>query len=171
MRVNQGPRIIGGAWRGKHLAAPPGLATRPTGARARQAVFDILLHAPWGGLELLQQARVLDVFAGTGAFGLEALSRGAAAASFIENAPPALTALRANIAACRVGALARVVAADALSPPAGTPHEILLLDPLMRKPGAASARGAGAAGLDRAGRADRGGAGAGRSVCAAGFAG
>ncbi len=129
MRVNQGPRIIGGAWRGKHLAAPPGLATRPTGARARQAVFDILLHAPWGGLEFLERTRVLDVFAGTGAFGLEALSRGAAAASFIENAPPALAALRANIAACRVGAVARVVAADALSPPAGTPHEILLLDP------------------------------------------
>jgi hypothetical protein len=69
-----GPKIIGGAWRGKHLVAPPGLATRPTASRARQAVFDILLHAPWGGLEFLRAARVLDVFAGTGAFGLESLS-------------------------------------------------------------------------------------------------
>lgn len=124
-----GPRIIGGAWRGKHLAAPAGLATRPTASRARQAVFDILLHAPWAGAAFLRGARVLDIFAGTGAFGLEALSRGAPAASFIENAPPALTALRANIAACRVGAAAQVFAADALSPPAGTRHDLLLLDP------------------------------------------
>ncbi len=121
------PRIIAGAWRGRRLLAPSGVETRPTGARARQAAFDILLHAPWGGRAFLASARVLDVFAGTGAYGLEALSRGAASACFIEQAPAALQALRANVAAC--GASARVVAADALAPPAGTPHELVFLDP------------------------------------------
>ena len=123
------PRIIGGAFKGRKLVAPAGLATRPTALRARQAAFDILLHAPWGGLGFLSAARVLDVFAGTGAFGLEALSRGAAAACFIENAAPALLALRENVAASGAGAAAVVVAADALAPPVGTPHELVFLDP------------------------------------------
>ena len=123
------PRIIGGAFKGRKLLAPAGLATRPTAMRARQAAFDILLHAPWAGHDFLGQARVLDVFAGTGAFGLEALSRGAAAACFIESAAPALAALRANVAASGAGAAARVVAADALAPPRGTPHDLLFLDP------------------------------------------
>ncbi|MDD2796302.1 RsmD family RNA methyltransferase, partial [Acidocella sp.] len=87
--MSLGPRILAGAWRGRKLVAPEGLETRPTGARARQAVFDILLHAPWAGAEFLRRARVLDVFAGTGAYGLEALSRGAAAADFMEQAPGA----------------------------------------------------------------------------------
>jgi len=71
----------------------------------------------------------LDVFAGTGAFGLEALSRGAATATFIENAPPALAALRANVAACRADSMARIVLADALSAPVGSPHDLVFLDP------------------------------------------
>jgi 16S rRNA (guanine966-N2)-methyltransferase len=125
--VNQ--RIIGGQWRGRKLVAPPGTETRPTNARARQALFDILLHAPWAGADFVRTARVLDVFAGTGAVGLEALSRGAAAASFIENARPALAAITANIAACRAEALARVFTADALAPPAGAPHDLIFLDP------------------------------------------
>jgi len=125
--VNQ--RIIAGQWRGRKLTAPPGIDTRPTNARARQAMFDILLHAPWAGADFIRSARVLDVFAGTGAVGLEALSRGAAAASFIENARPALAAIAANIAACRADSLARIVVADALAPPAGTPHDLIFLDP------------------------------------------
>ncbi len=122
------PRIIAGAWKGRRLAAPAGLTTRPTNARARQAVFDILMHAPFAGPDFLRSAAVLDVFAGTGAYGLEALSRGAASASFIENAPAALAALRANIAACGK-AEAKIIAADALSPPAGAPHDLIFLDP------------------------------------------
>ncbi len=122
-----GLRIIAGAWRGRKLIAPAGLATRPTNARARQAAFDILLHAAWAGPDFMQTAAVLDVFAGTGAYGLEALSRGAASATFIENAPDALAALRANITACK--ATARVIAADALTPPTGTPHNLVFLDP------------------------------------------
>ena len=127
--MRSGPRIIAGAWRGRVLAAPAGLATRPTGARARQAVFDILMHAPWAGAAFLRAARVLDVFAGTGAYGLEALSRGAVAADFMEQAPDALAALRQNIAACKAAALSRVVAGDVLAARAGAPHELVFLDP------------------------------------------
>src|SRR6185437_3628839 len=94
-------RIVAGEWRGRTLLAPAGSATRPTADRVRQALFDMLLHAPWGGRALIEDARVLDVFAGTGAFGLEALSRGAAHATFVEHDRAALAALRANIAACR----------------------------------------------------------------------
>ena len=118
-------RIIAGRWKGRVLAAPEGLNTRPTNIRARQAVFDILAHAPWCELD---GAKVLDVFAGTGAYGLEALSRGAAAARFIENAKPALVVLKANVSACKAET-ARIVPADALHPPAGTPHDLVFLDP------------------------------------------
>ena len=83
------------------MVAPPGQGTRPTADRVRQALFDMLMHAEWGGREAIEGAVVLDVFAGTGALGLEALSRGAASACFIENDPAALKALRTNIAACR----------------------------------------------------------------------
>jgi len=122
-------RIIAGTLRGKALAAPPGRATRPTAQRMRQALFDMLVHAPWAGQTLLEGAAVLDVFAGTGAFGLEALSRGAASATFIESDPAALAALKANIAACRAEARTRIVAADALHPPKGPVQTIVFMDP------------------------------------------
>ncbi len=102
------------------------MATRPTAERLRQAVFDMLLHAPWGGR--LDGVAVLDAFAGTGALGLEALSRGAAHATFMERDPAALRALRANIAGCR-GAAAAVLAADVLRPPPGVPCGLVFLDP------------------------------------------
>lgn len=122
-------RIIAGAWRGRRLAAPAGPGTRPTADRVRQALFDMLLHAPWGGRAVLEGASVLDAFAGTGALGLEALSRGAAAATFIERDAAALAALRANIAACGADAGARVLAADATQPPRGDPCTLVFLDP------------------------------------------
>lgn len=114
--------------RGRRLTAPGGDATRPTSDRARQALFDMLMHSPWAEGSL-RDAHVLDVFAGTGAIGLEALSRGAAKATFIENARPALAALRANIAACRAEDMAQVIAADARTPPRGTPAGLIFLDP------------------------------------------
>lgn len=108
-------RIISGRWKGKKLVAPPGDATRPTSDRARQALFDMLWHAPWAGRDLVDGAHVLDAFAGTGALGLEAMSRGATGATFLEKDRAALAALRANIANC--GAEAQVVAGEATKPP------------------------------------------------------
>jgi 16S rRNA (guanine966-N2)-methyltransferase len=124
-------RIIAGAWRGRALIAPPGGATRPTADRVRQALFDMLMHAPWGGREAVEGALVLDAFAGTGALGLEALSRGAAEAVFFESDKAALAALRANVAACGAGARARVVAGDVLRPgPApALGRTLIFLDP------------------------------------------
>ena len=127
--MTPGPKLIAGAWRGRRLAAPAGLETRPTGLRARQAAFDILLHASWGGGDFLRQTSVLDVFAGTGAYGLEALSRGAAGAVFFERSTAALAALRQNIAACRAEAVTRVIAGDVLAAPPGAPHGLVFLDP------------------------------------------
>lgn len=107
-------RIVGGAWRGRKLVAPAGQGTRPTADRVRQALFDMLMHAEWGGRAVIEGATVLDVFAGTGALGLEALSRGAASACFIENDAGALRALRANVAACRAEERVEILAADVL---------------------------------------------------------
>jgi len=126
-------RIVAGTWRGRALAAPPGQATRPTADRVRQALFDMLLHAPWAGRDTIEGAHVLDVFAGTGAFGLEALSRGAAHATFIERDRAALAALRANIVACRAQDLATVLATDALATPPGEPAALIFLDPPYRQ--------------------------------------
>jgi 16S rRNA (guanine966-N2)-methyltransferase len=120
-------RIVAGAWRGRRLAAPPGTATRPTADRVRQALFDMLLHAPWGGS--LEQARVLDAFAGTGALGLEALSRGAAHATFVEHDRTALAALRRNVAACGAADRASVLVGDATRLPPGEPFSLIFLDP------------------------------------------
>ena len=122
-------RIVAGLWRGRTLVAPPGATTRPTADRVRQALFDMLLHAPWGGRAAIEGAAVLDAFAGTGALGLEALSRGAARATFLERDRAALAALRANIAACKADAMCGVLATDALRPPPGTPCGVVFLDP------------------------------------------
>jgi 16S rRNA (guanine966-N2)-methyltransferase len=122
-------RIVGGELRGRRLIAPEGRATRPTADRVRQALFDILAHAPWAGVEAVAGARVLDAFAGTGALGLEALSRGAAEAVFFETDARARQALAANIAALRLTDRARVLAADATRPPHGQPCTLVLLDP------------------------------------------
>lgn len=120
-------RIIAGAWRGRKLSVPGGEATRPTADRVRQALFDRLLHADWAGREAVEGAAVLDAFAGTGALGLEALSRGAASAVFIEKEPAALVALRANVSAA--DGKGRVIAGDALRPPPGRPSTLVFLDP------------------------------------------
>lgn len=124
-------RIIAGHRRGRRLLAPAGAATRPTADRVRQALFDMLWHAPWAGRAAVEDARVLDAFAGTGALGLEALSRGAAHASFLETDRAALAALRANIAACGETERCEVLAADALHPPRATapPCTLVFLDP------------------------------------------
>ena len=102
-------KIIGGADRGRRLTAPRGRETRPTAGRVREALFDILGPR-------IRGARVLDLFAGTGAVGLEAVSRGAARAVFVERDRTAVRALRANLAALSVPReRARVVVADAVA--------------------------------------------------------
>ena len=90
-------RIIAGEHKGARIYAPPGRETRPTSDRVRENVFNIV--APW-----VEEARVLDVYAGSGAMGLEALSRGAAAAVFVESDPGAVRAIERNLDKLRVPA-------------------------------------------------------------------
>ena len=99
-------RIVAGRYRGRGLRAPAGPDTRPTADRVREALFSIL--GPLDGLD------VLDLYAGSGALGIEALSRGAASATFVESAPAAVAAVRANLEAIGADG-AEVVASDALA--------------------------------------------------------
>jgi 16S rRNA (guanine966-N2)-methyltransferase len=123
-------RIIGGRHRGRRLAAPEGLAVRPTADRAREALFDILGHGRFAEGPVWLEARVLDAFAGTGAFGLEALSRGAQHASFMEKDRAARAALLGNVRALGEAGRAAIIAADALHPPpAAQPCTLAFLDP------------------------------------------
>ena len=125
-------RIVGGKWRGRRLAAPEGTAVRPTGDRVREALFNILEHGGFqpGGGSPLPDARVLDGFAGTGALGLEALSRGADHATFIEKDRVAQRALEANIASCGAADQATVLRADCRMPPrAAAACDLVFLDP------------------------------------------
>lgn len=127
-------RIVGGKWRGRHLEAAEGLAVRPTSDRARESLFNILsggrLSRP-DGTPLLPGAKVLDAFAGTGALGLEALSRGAARVTFVENLAAALEALKINIASFDLDEdQVRLVAQDVLTlGRAPEAHDLILMDP------------------------------------------
>jgi len=117
-------RIIAGAWRGRRLIAPAGGVTRPSADRTREALFS-MLASRLGGFDGLA---VADLFAGTGALGLEALSRGAACCTFVEQDRAAIDALRANIAAFGARADVRAQAVATLGP-ARAPCDLLLLDP------------------------------------------
>lgn len=118
-------RIVAGQWRGRPLVAPKGDATRPTADRTREALFSMLASrlGDFAGLA------VADLFAGSGALGLEALSRGAATCLFVEQDKPALDALRANIAALKAtGADVRATSVLALGP-ASAPLDLVMMDP------------------------------------------
>jgi len=104
-------RIVSGEFRGKALAAPAGERTRPTSDRARQAVFNILEHAAWS--PGLRDLRVIDLFAGSGALGFEALSRGAAFCLFVETDEAARGAIRENVDALGLFGRTRVHRRDA----------------------------------------------------------
>lgn len=106
-------RIIAGKWRGRTIAAPSGKGTRPTSARVREALFSMLASR----LGSFKDLRVLDLFAGTGALGLEALSRGGAHTTFVENDRRVLEGLGANIAKLDAAAQTTVIPADALHLP------------------------------------------------------
>jgi 16S rRNA (guanine966-N2)-methyltransferase len=124
-------RIVAGRHRGRRLEAPPGPAVRPTSDRAREAVFDILAHGKLGGgRSPIADAVVLDAFAGSGALGLEALSRGAAAVTLMDRDKAACRAARANVAALGEKGRATVLHADSLRPPpAPRPATLVFLDP------------------------------------------
>src|SRR3989338_1398434 len=129
-------RIVSGQYRGKAIVAPPGDATRPPSHRARQAVFNILEHAAWA--PELHGARVIDMFAGSGALGLEALSRGAAFCLFVETDDAARGAIRENIDALGLFGATRIHRRDATDlgqrpASAGEPFDLAFLDPPYRK--------------------------------------
>ncbi len=120
-------RIVAGALKGRAIVAPKGHSTRPTADRVRQAIFDILEHAAFA--PPLAGARVGDLFAGSGAMGLEALSRGAASCDFCETDAAALAAIGANIAALGVDGRSRVSAHDARNLGPGQRFDLAFLDP------------------------------------------
>jgi 16S rRNA (guanine966-N2)-methyltransferase len=126
-------RIVGGRFRGTTLAevgrGDPAAHLRPTSDRVRESVFNVLAGGRHG--DPVTGARVLDLFAGTGALGLEALSRGADHATFIEMGAPALALLRRNIALTRTEAETAIVARDATRPGPcpGAPFDLVFLDP------------------------------------------
>jgi 16S rRNA (guanine966-N2)-methyltransferase len=118
-------RIVAGQWRGRRLVAPHGDIARPTADRVREAWMSIV--NPW-----LADARVLDLFAGSGALGIEALSRGAVSADFVESAPASIKAIGENLVSVGAGEEARVHRADALKFIAGLdPHafDVAFADP------------------------------------------
>lgn len=119
-------RIVAGDWKRRQLRAPPGDATRPTADRTRETLFSMLVSR-LGDFEGLA---VADMFAGSGALGLEALSRGAARCLFVEQEAPAIRALRANIAALHAQDRCDVRAASVMSlGPAKAPLDLIMLDP------------------------------------------
>ncbi len=120
-------RVVAGRFRGRVLAAPPGLDVRPTSERTRAALFNILTHN--ADLPPLVGCRFLDAFAGTGAIAIEALSRGADEAILMEQDPTALAAIAQNLKHC-TGAKATVIRGDVMSqPPAAAPCALGYLDP------------------------------------------
>src|SRR5438270_5962231 len=126
-------RIVGGRLRGGALAAPKSQAIRPTADRLRESLFNVLIHA-YG--DPVAGARVLDLFAGTGALGLEAVSRGAAFALFVDDGAEARALLRQNVEALSVAAVTRIFRRDATKLGAAHPLEpfsLVFLDPPYRQ--------------------------------------
>jgi 16S rRNA (guanine966-N2)-methyltransferase len=121
-------RIIAGAHGGRRLTAPPGAQTRPTADRVREAFFSAL-----GTMTDLEGARFADLYAGSGAVGLEAISRGAAFTLLVEADPKAARTIRENMGVLRVGPAARLIAgkvAQVLAvPPADGPYDVIFADP------------------------------------------
>ncbi len=122
-------RVVSGDLGGRKLVTPDGSDTRPTSDRVREAMFNSLFS-----LDAIEGARVLDAFAGSGALGIEALSRGALHATFVETGRNALAALRENIETLQLGAQGRVVPGDALAhleriAAEGEVYDLVLLDP------------------------------------------
>lgn len=125
-------RIVGGIHKGRPLVAPKGRTTRPTSDRARESIFNKLAHAPWSpGVE---DTRILDLFSGSGALGLEAMSRGASFCLFVETDTAARGALRENVETLQLFGTTRIHRRDAtalgpLPSNLGKPFDWVFLDP------------------------------------------
>lgn len=122
-------RIIAGNYKGTQLYTPTGKTTRPTADRVRQTLFDILFHAEWGGKKLFDQTIILDAFAGTGALGLEALSRGGEKAFFCEKNQTTRQILKRNLQHCHADTNSVVYKDIFTIPTARCPCHLLFLDP------------------------------------------
>ena len=122
-------RIIAGQFRGRPLVSPAGQATRPTADRVREALFS-MLASRIGSFEGL---RVADLYAGSGALGLEALSRGAAHATFVENGPRAQDAIKANAAKLGVSNRTQILSGSATALPRSEPFDLIFADPPYAK--------------------------------------
>jgi 16S rRNA (guanine966-N2)-methyltransferase len=125
-------RIVAGTFRGRQLVAPKGQSTRPTADRTRQALYNVLEHATWAGG--LRGKRVIDAFAGSGALGLEAISRGAAFCLFLDRAAAARDAIGANVGGLKLADRTRIDSRDpsTLSTRSigdGAPFDLVFLDP------------------------------------------
>jgi 16S rRNA (guanine966-N2)-methyltransferase len=137
--VGAAMRIVGGRHRGRPLQAPQGRDVRPTSDRTRESLFNIVQHSAWGtdGADPVADAIVLDAFCGTGALGLEALSRGAAEILFLDRSRESLALARDNAAMLGEEERCRFAAGDATNPPPGPalrqtdgqPATLVLLDP------------------------------------------
>lgn len=130
-------RIVGGKFRGKNLVAPSSDAVRPTSDRVRESLFNILAHGDFGlDDDVFYQARVLDLFAGTGALGIEAISRGAASVLFVEDGIEARGLLRQNVENFSLTGVARIFRRDAtaLGPcQKHGPFSLVFIDPPYSK--------------------------------------
>lgn len=123
-------RIIGGSLRGRRLLAPKSAAIRPTADRARETLFNMLAH----GVVAFEGISVADIYAGTGALGFEALSRGAVRAIFVDQNPAALELVRRNAAAFGIKDAVEIIRADARRlPSSDAPMDVVFLDPPYRQ--------------------------------------
>jgi len=135
----EGPvRITGGAFRGRTLTAPPDARVRPTSDKVRQAVFNILMHNDFGLGFTLEGARVADLFAGTGALGIEALSHGSAFCLFVDDNAESRGLIRTNVEALNLTGVTKIWRRDAtdlgpMAAGAGGPFDLVFLDPPYRK--------------------------------------
>lgn len=125
-------RVIAGQAKGIRLKSPAGIKTRPTGDRVKEALFNLLQNGGW-----LTGAAVLDLFAGSGSLGIEAISRGAVSATFVENSRNALEALRGNLSRCSFTEQADIIPLDAmlatrLLAEKNRLFDLILLDPPYR---------------------------------------
>ena len=131
-------RITGGTLAGRSLIAPPDNRVRPTSDKVRQAIFNILKHNDFGVDVALEGAQVVDLFAGTGALGIEALSQGAAYVLFVEDAPESRALIRENVEALNLTGTSKIWRRNATdlgprSAGAGGPFDLVFLDPPYRK--------------------------------------